>query len=228
MKPLLLCLLCAPSLLRAAEPTALIEPTLGSLTITQFVSAPYPHPSRADGHKYKEEMFPAAKHYSDSSVGIFIPKNFHSTGRVDVVVHFHGWRNNVTNVFKQFQLAEQLVESGRNAVLVVPQGPRDAADSSDGKLEDADGFKKFIGELTSFLQRERVAGDAPVTMGNIILSAHSGGYKVTAAIVDRGGVSERVREVWLFDALYGGTENFLAWSDKYGGRFVDIYTDNGG
>ena len=37
-----------------------------------------------------------------------------------------------------------------------------------------------------------------------------------------------MKEVWLFDALYGGTENFLAWSDSQHGRLLDIYTDHGG
>ena len=37
-----------------------------------------------------------------------------------------------------------------------------------------------------------------------------------------------MKEVWLFDALYGGPENFLAWSDHQPGRLLNIYTDHGG
>src|SRR5215472_1387232 len=98
----------------------------GELIVTQFVSAPFPHPDRAEGHKYKEEFYSAADHYSDSTVGLFIPKGFRETNRVDVVVHFHGWRNDVAGVLNRYKLIEQFVESGRNAILVVPQGPRNA------------------------------------------------------------------------------------------------------
>ena len=65
-------------------------------------------------------------------------------------------------------------------------------------------------------------------IGSIILSGHSGGYHVMAAIVDHGGLSEKIREVWLFDALYGGTENFVTWQKSQNGRLLDIYTDHGG
>src|SRR5207244_3266740 len=110
-------------------------------------SAPFPHPARAEGHKYKEKVYPAADHYSDNTVGIFIPKGFRETGRIDFIVHFHGWNNNVASVLRQYKLGDQLVQSARNAVLVVPQGPRDAPDSFGGKLEDPDGFKHFMKEV---------------------------------------------------------------------------------
>jgi hypothetical protein len=64
--------------------------------------------------------------------------------------------------------------------------------------------------------------------GGIILSGHSGGYRVMAAILDRGGLSSQVKEVWLFDALYAQADKFQTWSEKQGGRLVNIYTDNRG
>jgi hypothetical protein len=65
-------------------------------------------------------------------------------------------------------------------------------------------------------------------LGNIILSGHSGGYQVISSIVDRGGLTDHVKEVWLFDALYARTDKFLAWWDKSLGRLIDIYTEHGG
>ena len=62
----------------------------------------------------------------------------------------------------------------------------------------------------------------------MVLSAHSGGYQVVSSILDRGGLNEHVKEVWLFDALYAQADKFLAWSDKGGRRFINIYTENGG
>ena len=161
-------------------------------------------------------------------MAIFIPKGFRETGRVDFVVHFHGWTNHVEGVLGRYRLIEQLLASGRNAVLVVPQGPRDAPDSFGGKLEDPDGFKRFMADVVETLREKSTLKKKDFTLGQIVLSGHSGGYQVISAILDRGGLTEHVREVWLFDALYAQTPRFLAWIDRKQGRFIDIYTDHGG
>jgi hypothetical protein len=199
----------------------------GRLIVTQFVSAPFPHASRAAGRTYQADFYPAEKHYSDSTVAIFIPKYFRETGRVDFVVHFHGWRNTVAGTLQQFKLIEQLVASGKNAVLIVPEGPHDAPDSGGGKLEDREGFKRFMDEATVTL-RQRGVFRKDFVLGDIILSGHSGGYLVMSAIVDRGGLTPHIKEVWLFDALYAQGDKFLAWSKQPGGRLLNIYTDDGG
>ena len=200
---------------------------LGRLIMVKLDSAPFPHPSRAEGHKYQNQQYDAATHYSDNTVGIFVPKGFHASGKVDFVVHFHGWRNHVENVLSRYQLPQQFAESGRNAILVVPQGPYDAPDSSGGKLENPDGFKRFMNDVMAVLRKEGVIGSEP--MGDIILSGHSGGYKVMSAIVSRGGLEEKVKEVWLFDALYAGTEEFMGWFKRFPDRrMIMIYTLHGG
>ena len=123
-------------------------------------------------------------------------------------------------------MAEQFIEANRNAILVVPEGPRDAPDSFGGKLEDLDGFKKFMAEV---LQTLRSRGKLKKSeIGHIILSGHSGGYHVISGILDVGGMTDQVKEVWLFDALYGQTEKFTNWFGRAGVRFVNIYTENGG
>jgi hypothetical protein len=200
---------------------------LGRLILTNFASAPFPHPDRAQGHSYQNQFFSAADHYQDSHVAIFIPKDFRAGPEIDFVVHFHGWRNNVTNVLARYQLPEQFAASHRNAILIVPQGPLDAPDSFGGKLEDAEGFKQFMTEAMEVLRQQEVVGNGKI--GRIILSGHSGGYEVISAILAHRGVSARIREVWLFDALYGKTERFALWFDHHAqGRFIDLYTEHGG
>jgi len=216
---------------RATEERTSLETNfapLGRLIMTQFVTAPFPHPARAEGHQYHDRFFSAAEHYSDRTVALFVPKGFRETGRVDFIVHFHGWSNTVTGVLEQFELVEQLAASGKNAILLVPQGPRNAQDSFGGKLEDTNGFKAFMAEAVEKLRASGALAKTNFEVGNIILSGHSGGYHVMAAIVDHGGLSGKIREVWLFDALYGGTENFVAWQKAEDGRLLDIYTDHGG
>jgi hypothetical protein len=228
MKAILLALLVAATTGWSAEP---LDPTYarqGRLIVTQFVTAPFPHASRVEGHKYKDKVFPAEKHYRDSTVAIFIPKGFRQTGQVDFVIHFHGWYNTVEGTLRRFQLIEQLVESGRNALFVVPEGPHNAPDSAGGKLEDPDGFRRFVDEFVETLQQRAGFTQRRVVVGKIILSGHSGGYRVISSVLDRGGLADKVEEVWLFDALYAETGKFLAWWDKKQGRLVNIYTDNGG
>jgi serine-type D-Ala-D-Ala carboxypeptidase/endopeptidase (penicillin-binding protein 4) len=200
----------------------------GTLIVEPFASAPFPHPARAEGHTYHDEYYSAQDHYSNNLVALFIPKDFRATDKVDLVVHFHGWRHSVASTLEEYQLIQQLAESGKNAVLIVPQGPYMAPDSFGGKLEDTNGFTVFIDEALEKLRASGALGQSQFDVGNIILSGHSGGYHVMAAILDHGGLQEKIREVWLFDALYDGRETFLRWQKNQNGRLVDIYTDHGG
>jgi len=199
---------------------------LGRLIMTNFVSAPFPHSLRAQGHSYRDQFFSAAGHYQDSRVALFIPKDFRPGRDIDFVVHFHGWGNNVSNALVKYQLPEQLAASRRNAILIVPQGPLDASDSFGGKLEDADGFKRFMAEALEVLRQQGIVAKGGI--GHIILSGHSGGYEVISAILARGGLTGKIGEVWLFDALYAKTERFALWFDHHPGRFIDLYTEHGG
>ena len=144
------------------------------------------------------------------------------------MVHFHGWGSTLPGVLEQYQLIQQLDASGKNAILVVPQGPFNAPDSFDGKLEDTNGFARFMAEVVSTLKSSGALAQRNFEIGNIILSGHSGGYHVMAAIVDHGGLPDKIREAWLFDALYAGTDDFVAWQKRENGRLLDIYTDHGG
>ncbi len=228
MKPILIVALLGNIIASTGQLTVSAANTNASQTIiTQFLSAPFPHASRAEGHKYKDEFFPADKHYTDSTVAMFVPGGFADQGSVDVVIHFHGWRNTVAGTLKQFNLTEQFTASGRNAILIVPEGPRDAPDSAGGKLEDPDGFKRFMDEAIVVLRKRGVI-KTNSTAGKIILSGHSGGYKVMSSIVEHGGLADQIREAWLFDGLYAEGEKFLRWAEKTNGRLLNIYTDTGG
>ncbi len=200
----------------------------GRVLLVHLPTAPFPHPSRANGHWYHNQFFSAEVHYTDNSVAIFIPNHFHASDKVDFLVHFHGWRHTVAETLSEYHLIDQLAASGKNVILVVPQGPFNAPDSSGGKLEDTNGFASFMNDVATTVKSSGVLEQTNFEIGNIILSGHSGGYKVMAAIVDHGGLSDKIKEVWLFDALYAGRENFVAWQKANDGRLLDIYTDHGG
>ncbi|NUO50116.1 MAG: hypothetical protein HOV80_14775 [Polyangiaceae bacterium] len=156
--------------------------------------------------------------YSDPTVLVFVPSFFSvpKSKQVDFVVHFHGHNTTAKDAIAAHRLREQLHASRQNAVLVVPQGPVRAADGDFGKLMMKDGLAKLLDEVRRSV---RALGQAK-ELGRVVLSAHSGGYRAAAAAISRGGAD--VREVYLFDALYGEAETFADWvtADPKGHKLV--------
>lgn len=198
----------------------------GKIVITHLHNASFPDTGRAKGHTYDSTFYSAKDHYMDSTVAVFIPKGFKSGSSINLVIHFHGWNNNVDSTFAQYNLVKQFVESDKNALLVVPGGAVNVPDSYGGKLEETNGFKRFINELMDTLYSREVISNEKI--GKIILSGHSGGYRVMAYILMRGGLTKYIKEVYVFDALYADKEKFIHWFDHYNGKLIDIYTQHGG
>ena len=180
----------------------------GRTFLRSFDAAPYPH---------------AGRPYRDSTVGVYVPPGYRAGTAIDYVVHFHGWRNDVRHVLQRYRLREQLDLSRRNAILVVPQGPKDAPDSDFGKLEhDAGGFARLLTEIGAFLRDERVTNTA--TIGRVVLSAHSGGYGGEGGVLARGGLNDSVSDVLLFDAAYGYYDAYAGWVKKSQGHLLSLFT----
>jgi hypothetical protein len=198
----------------------------GTLLHLASATAPFPHPKRAEGHKYRDSLYSASEHYRDSTVAIFVPKGFRRTAATDFVIYFHGWSNCVDTALRYYRLVDQFTESKKNAILVLPEGPRYAPDSFGGKLEDKDGFKRFMSDVVRQLVKAKIVHTKQI--GRIILAGHSGGYHVMSYILLRGGMNEHIKEIYLFDAWYGQTEKFSYWLDHFHGKVVDVYTDQGG
>ncbi len=189
-------------------------------------SAPYPHASRSNGHVYQGKLYDAPAHYADGTVGIYVPPQYRDRGAIDFVVHFHGWNNDVRRVLERYRLREQIDASARNAVLIVPQGPKDAPDSGDGKLElDAGGFARFIDDVLAWLRANGVSGAGRV--GQIVLTAHSGGYAGAGGALQRGGMDASITDVVLFDAAYGYYDAFANWTNGAPSRrLLSVFTDD--
>jgi hypothetical protein len=178
---------------------ALAAPSLPSLKgrtfLQRFAAAPYPHSGRP---------------YRDSTIGIYVPANHRAADTIDYVVHFHGFCNDVAHVLHRYRLREQLDMSGRNAILVVPQGPKDARDDDFGKLQHDDGgFARLIDETAAFLHKQGVT-QATAT-GKIVLSSHSGGYGGEAGVLARGGLTDAITDVLMFDTAYAFYDTFASW-----------------
>jgi hypothetical protein len=199
----------------------------GELALPAFKSAPYPHASRDKGFRRDTTFYPRDPHYVDSTVGVFVPKGFKGGSRVNFVVHFHGFNNHVEQVFQQYDLAREMQLSGLNAVLLVPQGPRDVPDEDDGKLEhDPGSLEALLREAIGFLAKDgRVPANAGI--GNVALTTHSGGYLVATSILGRNELPDRLTDVILFDSTYGGLVQVADWcaADKRR-RMISICTQH--
>lgn len=199
---------------------------LGEIFIPEFASAPFPHSERMNGHIYKEQTYSYQEHYNDSSVAIFISKEFKPTANTNIVVYFHGWKNNIDIACSKFELIEQFSESNKNAIFVFPEGPKNSPDSHGGKLEEKNGLNNLIDDVLNYLIEKGKLNSTKV--GNIIIAGHSGAYRVISFCIMHGGLTSNISDVILFDALYGNTEKYVHWIENYKGRFINIYTDRGG
>ena len=187
-------------------------------------NSPFPHPSRKDGYQYQEKFFPYDPHYSDSSAVVVFPKGFFEhNDAIDLIIHFHGWNNDVLNVMEKFDMVQQLVASKKNAILVFAQGPYRASDSDGGKMEDEDGLLKFVEEILQILKAENRIENTKI--GNIIISAHSGGYRPAILSLANGNLHNNVKELFLFDAFYALTDQLIPWlKQDQNNRLRSIYT----
>src|SRR5450755_3681012 len=210
----------------AAQPLTERYADIGTMIVTTSDHTMFPHEKRAQGHTYEGKTYSADVHYSDRTVAIFVPKGFRAADATNLVFYFHGWRNNVDDTLAKFRVAEQLASSGVNAVLVLAEGPKNAPDSFGGKLEETGVFSSLVSDVLATLKARGVI--AKTKPGAIVLAGHSGAYRVMAFILTRGGLTANIREVYLFDALYGQSEKFAHWIDRFPGKLVDIHTAEGG
>ncbi len=197
----------------------------GRVVYPKLASAPFPHPKREKGYTFRGTHFPAEPHYTDSTVAVFIPEGFEPKNRVDLVFYFHGWYTSVQKAPKEYKLYPQFAESGLNALLVLPEGPKNAADSFGGKLESPDGFSRLAGEVIELLEEHKIIKKP--RLGSVVLAGHSGGYRVISHILSKGGLNGRIEGVLLFDALFDNAEMYAEWIFSERGRFAAVYTEGG-
>ncbi|MCP4134210.1 MAG: hypothetical protein GY754_24770 [bacterium] len=198
----------------------------GELQYLKLANAPFPHPKRSKGYTSKGIYYSYSKHYNDNTVAVYIPetlkKNHTGESPVNFVIYFHGWYNNVDKTIEEFRLIKQFERSNRNAILIFPEGPKNAPDSFAGKMEDKNGFKQLINEVSKTLEKQGTLGK--ITPGSIVICGHSGAYKAIANIIKKGGLTEHIKEVYLFDGLYNNQETFKKWIKTHKTRFINIYT----
>jgi hypothetical protein len=166
--------------------------------------------------------------YNDNRVLLHVPETFDARKPGVIVVFFHGNGATLERDVRDRQLVpQQISDSGVNAVLLAPQLAVNAADSSAGKFWQPGGFKRFIDESASHLARLYGDPKSAQTFANlpIVIVGYSGGFLPTAWSLEVGGVPDRVRGVFLLDAVYGELDKFASWIEKNRtGFFISSYT----
>lgn len=185
----------------------------------------FPDTARDHGHLDGDgNHLPREGHYDDSSVLLVVPAGLRMGNTVDLVVWFHGWHNSIDTALQFYGLARQFAASGRNAVLVLPEAAKNAADSYGGKMRQEGMFQLLVGDVLGELKKNGVI-PPDARAGHIVLAGHSGAYSVMADILEHGG--QAVEEVFMFDALYGRLNTFTRWAEAGGHHFVHWFTNTG-
>ncbi len=204
----------APLLFAQQEP--------GRLYKFRLENAPFPEAGRANGYN----GLPYYGHYDDNTVAVYVPPGYKDNGSVDFVFYFHGWYNTVDGVLSGFRMLDQFLEARKNAILVIPEGPKNAADSYYGKLEQENGFLNLMIEIMDSLKgRKEISETIP---GKVVIACHSGGVRVLSKILRHGGVTHQIRDVYLFDATYGYIDEYLDWLMTFEGKLISIWTEGSG
>lgn len=198
----------------------------GRWAVYRSSAAPFPHPARREGYTSGDgTVYPYFPHYADSSIVVVVPDGFRGTDSgANVIVHFHGHMNDNLDVLERYLLPRAVIAQHINALLVIPQGPYRARDSFGGKMEDAGGFRRMVEDVMRTMNQEKVV---PTTrVARVLVTAHSGGYRPAGFVLDRGGMSDLITHVFLFDALYGQHEYFRDWLLKGKGVIRAAYTEH--
>jgi hypothetical protein len=192
---------------------------------------PFLNISKGDrrGHRsYGGRVYWQDETYNDNRVLMHVPENFDARKPGVIVVFFHGNGATLERDVRDRQLVpQQISDSGVNAVLLAPQLAVDAADSSAGKFWQPGGLKRFVNESTDRLASLYGDPNAAKAFANmpVIIVGYSGGFMPTAWSLDVGGLGNRVRGVFLLDAVYGELDKFASWiENNRSGFFVSSYT----
>ena len=192
--------------------------------------APFLNISKGDrkGHRSNGRVYWQDETYSDNRVLVHVPETFDARKPGVIVVFFHGNGATLERDVRDRQLVpQQISDSGVNAVLLAPQFAVNAANSSAGKFWQPGGFKRFIDESAGHLARLYGDPNTAQAFANmpIVIVGYSGGFLPTAWSLEVGGISNRVRGVFLLDAVYGELDKFASWiENNRSGFFVSSYT----
>jgi len=205
------------------------NPVTGAMFLDGLASAPFP-----------DQSGPGA--------AVVVPPQFPSSGPVRVCVYVRGFLNCVENVLSATgvpcspggrahppsNLESQLVGSGSDTLLVLPELRREAQSGDPGRLSRGGSFAAFLDEVFARIAPAIGRSMTIADVGHLGLMSHSGGYQTIASIIRQRPAA--LRSVALLDSLYGNQPTFSDWitsnvrgfAPSGSFRFANLYTSTGG
>jgi len=179
---------------------------------------------------------------------VVVPSQFPLSGPVRVCVYVRGFLNCVENVLSvtgvpcspggrahpSSGLERQLVDSGSDALLVLPELRREVQSGDPGALARTGSFAVFLDEVLARIAPVVGRSLTIADVDHLGLMSHSGGYQTIASIIRQRPAA--LRSVALLDSLYGNQSTFSDWitsnvrgfSSNGSLRFANLYTNVGG
>ena len=167
--------------------------------------------------------------------GIFIPNGYHDPSQVDIILWLMGHHkggnfpttlaiDDYLRNYSFFRFREFVNLGHKNVILVAPSlGPSSQA----GKLAEAGGLSWYLDQI---LAARQGTGTSVPMMGDLIIACHSGGGAATRAIATTSQkYSEKIKQIWGFDCLYGDGDEaaWLKWATDNGGKVLIRYGSGG-
>ncbi|HEX7480324.1 MAG TPA: hypothetical protein VF331_21165 [Polyangiales bacterium] len=161
------------------------------------------------------------------SVIVHAPSGFDPSGPLHLVVYLHGYSGCVPVLMGKsesrcrpgdapragWDLGAAHDAAGTNTLFIVPQLAFMKRSGRPGAFDRPGVFRQFLCELLSQTLASQLGGPRSLQdVASLTLVAHSAGYQAALAILQRGQVQALVRNVVLFDALYGATDDYARFA----------------
>lgn len=160
--------------------------------------------------------------FNDNSCLVYVPKHFNKNKPWHFFLWFHGSTNNIQSTIEQFKLREQLILSGVNSIIIMPEAAKNAPESYAGNWEQANNFNYFMEDVKLKLKSEKIV-DNVTAENQIIIAGHSGAARVLVRVMDYSSIS--IRGILLFDAIYGNETNIIACLKKHNNcKLINLYS----
>ena len=205
-----------------------------------------PARSTSPARTWEATMRAAAFHEPGApDVIVHSPEGFDASAPLHLVVFLHGYRGCARVLMGEgpsacksggspvrgWGLGARHDQAARNTLFVIPQLAFMRRSGRPGCFAAEGCFRAFVQELLSEVLSPRLGRPLGLAeLGSITLAAHSAGFETALAILQRGGMSEHVRHVLLFDALYAGSGAFARWLAGQGAapaRLLSIHLGRG-
>lgn len=160
--------------------------------------------------------------FNDNSCLVYVPKHFNKNKQWHFMLWFHGWNNNIQSTIEQFKLREQIILSGANVILIMPEGVKNGNDSYCGNWEQANNFNYFMEDVKLKLKSEKIVDN--ITASNqLIISGHSGASRALVMVMNYS--STTIKSILMFDAIYSHENSISNCLKKFTScKLINLHT----